>query len=118
MGLLYDDNNSIIGSRNTIGYNSVHNFVAGADNYSAENTRYNFLAGSRNASGYDLTNATTVNSMIQTVYPNLIGSLTSDNEANLKLIQNFDLSHSLKAENQPQKSQRLLAFCYAVYRSL
>ena len=106
-----DDNNSIIGSRNTIGYNSVHNFVAGADNYTAENTRYNFLAGSRNASGYDLTNATTVNSMIQTVYPNLIGSLTSDNEANLKLIQNFDLTSILPAG---QTGMNLLAGSFNV----
>lgn len=111
VGLLYDDNNSIIGSRNTIGYNSVHNFVAGADNYTAENTRYNFLAGSRNASGYDLTNATTVNSMIQTVYPNLIGSLTSDNEANLKLIQNFDLTSILPAG---QTGMNLLAGSFNV----
>lgn len=52
--LLYGDSNSIIGSRNTVGYNTGHNFLAGADNTIYENSLYNFLAGSRNIAGSDL----------------------------------------------------------------
>lgn len=98
--LLFGNNNSIIGSRNTVGFNSVHNFLAGDDNVVTPNASYNFLAGSRNVSGVNLSDTTT-NTILRSTFakiPGLTDLFTDDLEHNLGLIQNFQLSNLLGSQ--------------------
>ena len=98
--LLFGNNNSIIGSRNTVGFNSVHNFLAGDDNVVTPNASYNFLAGSRNVSGVNLGDSAT-NDILRSAFakiPGLSNLFTEDLEHNLGLIQNFQLSNLLGSQ--------------------
>ncbi|NOL49619.1 YadA-like family protein [Pelistega europaea] len=88
--LLYGDSNSIIGSRNTIGYNTGHNFLAGADNTIYENSQYNFLAGSRNIAGSDLDNSAKVKEVAKKL--GISVNPTDDLETVLKAIKDYQLS--------------------------
>lgn len=92
--LLFGYNNSIVGSRNTVGFNSVHNFLAGDDNIVTPNASYNFLAGSRNISGLDLdsANASDVNATLRQMFPT-VTTFTDNMEANLEILKNYPLSN-------------------------
>lgn len=106
-GLTYGDNNTILGSRNTVGYNAEHNFLAGGDNVVAANTMFNFLAGSRNVSGVDLDNATDVEVAVKNItkgipLPNEMAVVTSATAnsitTNLGIIQKFPLGSLLQGK--------------------
>lgn len=106
-GLTYGDNNTILGSRNTVGYNAEHNFLAGGDNVVAANTMFNFLAGSGNVSGVDLENATDVEVAVKNITKGipLQGNMTVVTSAtansittNLGIIQKFPLGSLLQGK--------------------
>lgn len=114
VGLTYGDNNTIIGSRNTVAYNTGHNFLAGADNIVEANSMYNFLAGSKNISGVDLTNSVAVRGAVTNLFgthPNISTNSMADAAAianDLGLVQKFNLS-TLLAQSNAQTGMNLLA---------
>lgn len=114
VNLTYGDNNTILGSRNTVGYNTGHNFLAGADNIVEANSMYNFLAGSKNISGVNLSDSAAVRKAVTSLFGadnNISVAGTDDAVAianDLRLVQQFQLSTLLDKYNA-QTGMNLLA---------